>query len=138
MRLLTKQNGEWYFRHELKVKIIPIQLHSVVEDWHTLRLCRFVITQDTERDKLSVIGYSTVGSSPTAMNLYASMAQFGRASACHVEGCGFKSRLTLQRSSWSEESAESYLKTRGYSIQTHTANYIHSISWVRVPFCKPK
>ena len=71
MRLLTKQNGEWYFRHELKVKIIPIQLHSVVEDWHTLRLCRFVITQNTERDKLSVIGYSTVGSSPTAMNIFA-------------------------------------------------------------------
>ena len=93
-----------------------------MEDWHTLRPSRFGITQNTERDNLSVIGYSFVGSNPTAMILYASMAQFGRASACHVEGCGFKSRLTLQRSSWSEEGAESYLKTRGYSILDTCSN----------------
>lgn len=29
------------------------------------------------------------------------MAQFGRASACHVEGCGFKSRLTLHSDTYS-------------------------------------
>lgn len=47
--------------------------------------------------------------------------------------------LLAPYSSWSEESAESYLKNTGLLHFRHIQQiiYIISISWVQVPFCEP-
>ena len=93
-----------------------------MEDWHTLRPSRFGITQNTERDNLSVIGYSFVGSNPTAMILYAGIVQRLEFLLAMQKMWVRFPLLAPACGSWSEEREESYLKTRGYSILDTCSN----------------